>query len=55
MLKDAELPIELWDEAAMTEAYLRNRTAVGPEVDDQRITPKEAWTGTKPSIDHIRV
>lgn len=55
MLKEAGLPVELWDEAAMTDAYLRNRTDIGPEIDDQRITPEEAWTGEKPSIDHIRV
>src|SRR5271154_1090225 len=55
MLKEAGLPVELWDEAAMTDAYLRNRTDIGPEINDQRITPEEAWTGEKPSIDHIRV
>lgn len=55
MLKDAELPLEFWDEAARTDAYLRNRTAVGPEVNGQRITPKEAFVGTRPSIDHLRV
>jgi hypothetical protein len=55
MLKDAELPLELWDEAARAESYLRNRTSVGPEVDGQRITPEEMWTGVKPSIDHIYV
>src|SRR5271167_1406191 len=55
MLKEAGLPVELWDEAAMTDAYLRNRTDIEPEIDDQRITPEEAWTGEKPSIDYIRV
>ena len=41
MLKEAGLPIELWDEAAMTDAYLRNRTGAGPEINDQRITSEE--------------
>ena len=42
MLKDAKLPLKLWDEAAGAEAYLRNQTFVGPEVDGQRITLEEA-------------
>jgi head-tail adaptor len=55
MLKNISLPIKLWSEAAKTDIYIRNRTAVRPEVDGMRITPKETWTQTKPSIDHIRV
>jgi hypothetical protein len=33
MLKEAGLLLEFWNEAAMTQAYLRNQTAVGPETD----------------------
>ena len=57
MLKDAELPIEFWDEASMAISYLRNRTSSGPEVKGQtyRMTPEEAWTGRKPEIGHLRV
>ncbi len=57
MLRDAKLPLEFWDEAAKTDVYLRNRCANGPqeEASRDRMTPEEAWTGQKPSIDHIRV
>ena len=55
MIKDAELPIEFWAEAAETDAYLRNRTSTGPTVDGNPTSPEEAFTGEKPSIDHIRV
>jgi len=55
MIKDAELPIEFWVEAAVAEAYLRSRTAVGPITDGKLTCPEEAFTGIKPSIDHVRV
>jgi hypothetical protein len=55
MIKDAELPIEFWAEAAETDAYLRNRTNVGPEIEGKPTCPEEAFTGTQPSIDHVRV
>jgi Reverse transcriptase (RNA-dependent DNA polymerase)/gag-polypeptide of LTR copia-type len=55
MLKDAGLPIEFWDEAVQADAYIRNRTGTGPLINSQRISPEEAYSGTKPSIDHIRV
>ncbi|KAF7568230.1 hypothetical protein PtrM4_128430 [Pyrenophora tritici-repentis] len=42
MLKDAD-------------AYLRNRTNTGPMINGKQVSPEEAFTGTKPSIDHIRV
>ncbi|KAF7568846.1 hypothetical protein PtrM4_112490 [Pyrenophora tritici-repentis] len=55
MLKDAGLPIEFWDEAVEADAYLRNRTNTGPTINGKQVSPEEAFTGTKPSIDHIRV
>ena len=55
MLKDAGLPIEFWPEAGKADSYIRNRTAIGPVVNGSPITPMEAFNGTKPSIDHIRV
>ena len=55
MLKDAGLPIEFWDEAVEADAYVRNRTATGPIIDGNQVSPEEAFTGKKPSIDHIRV
>ena len=55
MLKDAGLPLEFWDEAVEADAYIRNRTASGPEINGKCTSPEEAYTGEKPSIDHIRV
>ena len=55
MIKEAKLPIEFWVQAAETDAYLRNRTAIGPIIDGQPTTSEEAFTGLKPSIDHIHV
>jgi hypothetical protein len=51
LLEDSGLPIELWDEAAEAECYIRNRT----ESLKKGVSPSEAFTGTKPSIDHIRI
>jgi hypothetical protein len=55
MLKDASLPIEFWDEAVEADAYLRNRTDTGPTIDGKKVSPKEAFTGKTPSINHICV
>lgn len=55
MLHDSQLPIEFWDEAAMTDAYLRNLTPVGPIIDGKPTSPEQVYTGKLPSIDHIRV
>jgi hypothetical protein len=55
MLKEARLPMEFWDEAAEADVYLRNRTNTGPTIDDRQVSPEEAFTGTIPSIDYIRV
>ena len=55
MTKEAELPIKFWVQAVETDAYLRNRTAIGPIVDGQPTTSEEAFTGSKPSINHICV
>ena len=54
MIKEAGLPIEFWPEAAMTDAYIRNRVGTGPVLKDEKTTPMEAFEGVKPSIDHIR-
>jgi hypothetical protein len=55
MLKDADLPLEFWDWAVEADSYVRNRTPGGPLVDGIRLSPEEAYTGDKPSIDYIRV
>src|ERR1700712_1457584 len=53
-LKGAGLPMEFWDEAVESDAYVRNRTSTGPTIDGCITSPEEAWTGLTPSIDHIR-
>ncbi|RFU24803.1 hypothetical protein B7463_g11531, partial [Scytalidium lignicola] len=54
MLKEADLPLEFWDEAIEADVYLRNRTDTGPVINGKTVSPEEAWTGVTPSIDHIR-
>ncbi|CZS92418.1 related to TY4B TY4B protein [Rhynchosporium agropyri] len=54
MLEEAQLPLEFWDEAAEADSYMRNRTATGPVIDNQKTCPMKAFTGETPSIDHIR-
>ena len=55
MTKEAELPIEFWVQAAETDAYLRNHTAIEPIIDGQSTTPKKAFTELKSFINHICV
>jgi hypothetical protein len=55
MIKDASLPIEFWDDAAETSAYMRNRIPIGPIIDGKRASPEQVYTGEKPIVDHIRV
>ena len=55
MLKEANLPLEFWDEAAKTDAYIRNRTSTNMEVEGNRVSPYMLWHGTTPSISHMRV
>jgi hypothetical protein len=55
MLKDADLPLEFWDYAVQYDTYVRSRSPSGPLIDGVRISPEEAYTGERPSIDHIRV
>lgn len=54
LLKEAGLPNEFWPEALQTSTYIRNRGPTGPERDGEIISPEEAFTGLKPSIDHLR-
>lgn len=55
MIKEANLPLEFWDEAAEYDAYVRNRTDTGPVVDGSVVSPQEAFTGETPSIDHCKI
>ena len=52
MLHDKKMPQEYWGEAVNTAVYLMNRH---PTVAVQGKTPFEAWSGRKPSVNHLRV
>jgi hypothetical protein len=43
MLKEADLPLEFWDEAVEHDAYIRNRTGTGPVIDGSVVSPQEAY------------
>ena len=44
------LPKKFWAEALTTAVYFRNRS---PTKAVTGMTPFEAWTGEKPSVDHL--
>ena len=52
MLIDSHLPHSFWAEAILTATYLRNRS---PTRAVAKMTPYDAWTGTKPHVDGLRV
>lgn len=50
MLFDQGLPKFLWGEAVMTTIYIQNRS---PHRILENMTPEEAFTLKKPSVDHL--
>ena len=52
MLKTKKLPKRFWGEAVTTAVYLLNRC---PSKRLQGVTPEEAWSGRKPSVNHFRI
>ena len=52
MLKQKQMPLYLWGEAAATATYLINRS---PTKKLQDKTPEEAWCGVKPNVQHLNV
>ena len=54
MLKGQQLPLEFWDEAALTGAYIRNRIMDGPTTGDKVFSPYEAFYREAPIISHFR-
>ncbi|CAA0832646.1 Uncharacterized mitochondrial protein AtMg00710, partial [Striga hermonthica] len=52
MLAEKNMPKEFWAEAIYTTVYLLNRC---PTKVVQNKTPIEAWSGQKPSAQHLRV
>ncbi|GJS50531.1 retrovirus-related pol polyprotein from transposon TNT 1-94 [Tanacetum coccineum] len=51
MLYEKKLPKTFWAEAVATSVYLQNRLATKAVTGK---TPIEAWSGTKPSIQHLK-
>jgi hypothetical protein len=52
MLKQKQKPHYLWGEAAASATYLNNRS---PTMKMNNKTLEEAWSGVKPSVQHLRV
>ena len=52
ILKDKNLPHELWGEAVNTSVYILDRV---PTRSSDGATPYEVWTGVKPNVEHFRV
>jgi len=52
MLSEKKLPQTFWPEAVNWTIYILNRS---PTLAVKNITPEEAWSGIKPSVEHFRV
>jgi len=52
LLHESGLTLRLWPEALLTAAHIRNRSPHSSL--ENKITPEEAWSGQKPSINHLR-
>ena len=52
MLKEKHFPNDYWAEVIACAAYILNRC---PTRSVQNIVPKEAWSGRKHSVTHMRV
>ena len=50
MLKEKNLPLELWAAAITTYVYVRNRS---PTKNLEGVTPYEKWSGRKPNMEHL--
>src|SRR5438270_549399 len=50
MMAQASLPISFWGDALLTAAYLLNRVPSK----SVELTPYELWTGSKPTLGHLR-
>lgn len=55
MLKEADLPIEFWDEVGEYNAILRNITDTGSVIDGRVISSYKAYIGKIPDVSVIKV
>jgi len=55
MIKETQLPIEFWVQAAQTDAYLCNWTATDFLIDGKQTTPEKAFINVKSFINYICV
>jgi hypothetical protein len=55
ILKEAELPLEFWDEAIGHDAYIRNCTNIGLDSNSINRSPTEVFTGTLPDIEMCKI
>ena len=49
---DQNLPMTLWEDAAITSIYVQNRS---PHRVFENKTPEEAFTGVNPDVNHLRI
>ena len=52
VLSDKNIPKTFWPEAVNWTIYILNRC---PTLAVKDVTPEEAWSGVKPSVNHFRV
>ena len=52
MLSEKKIPKTFWPEAVNWTMYVLNRS---PTVAVKNVTPEEAWSGVKPTVEHFRV
>lgn len=52
MLSEKKMPKFFWPEAVNWATYVLNKS---PTLAVKNVTPQEAWSGIKPSVDHFRV
>lgn len=52
MLSEKKIPKNFWPEAVNWTVHILNRS---PTLAVQNMTPEEAWSGTKPSVEYFRV
>ena len=52
MLRDQDIPMDLWEKATRTAVYVQNRT---PHKVLEKKTPEEVFSGKKPKVSHLRI